>query len=491
MLSVPGRPQGEFSILAPLLVVMLPIAYLGAQRPLVFVSVCGLLVVLWAAVASYRNPRVALRAAPLLIVLAGTKFRYRDASASLAHQLDTQTAFELGVYGILGASLLMILASGAVRAPNISVLDYLLLAFVLFAVFSVSWSGAPIISAVRAVQAAIIFAVAFLSVHILGHQALLRILGVTLTAFVLVFSSLVAIFPRFRLYTYEDRFAWFAVHPISSATLTAIALLFVLAVAISDDYNRRRMFRVPVPIVALPLVAVLLLTRSRGPLVAAVAAVVALVAVRYLRRWQAPALIGLAAICGLIFATVGTPLKQLLARGAASGNPILAFFFREQTAEQLSSFTGRIDLWKTVLGIVSARPFHGYGYHGSRGLLLDEYSWAGYAHNAFLQTLLDLGVIGTGLLWSCIVAALVMGLKWSVSHVKDRWEDRFAMAALVFLVVNSVTSESFAAAPGIELLLLFTCIMCIAGKHGAPAAVQHSLNDSPLGLRARVHPAAA
>jgi O-antigen ligase len=157
----------------------------------------------------------------------------------------------------------------------------------------------------------------------------------------------------------------------------------------------------------------------------------------------------------------------------ASDNPIARTLFRGQTTDQLVSLTGRVALWEAAVPLFYERPALGYGYHGSRPILLRYAKWAGYAHNGFLQTLLDLGIIGTLLLWPALGWLILTSLIRPFHH-RDRTaaQEAFVLGTAVFLVLNSLTSESFTGTPGYEVLLLFACISVASHLHRTEAAVK-------------------
>lgn len=54
-------------------------------------------------------------------------------------------------------------------------------------------------------------------------------------------------------------------------------------------------------------------------------------------------------------------------------------------------------------------------------------------------------------------------------------------ALALFLALNSMSNESFASAPDVELLLLFLCALCGAAVgHGQPRAEHRQASDAPL-----------
>jgi O-antigen ligase len=112
------------------------------------------------------------------------------------------------------------------------------------------------------------------------------------------------------------------------------------------------------------------------------------------------------------------------------------------------------------------RPLFGHGYQGSRAFLLDTAPWAAYAHNAFAQTLLDVGTLGGLLLCIPVGWTTILTFRHALRADGDGTAAA-ALGAMVFLLLNSITAESFAAAPAFETLLLMTLISAAAQRRFA------------------------
>jgi O-antigen ligase len=120
--------------------------------------------------------------------------------------------------------------------------------------------------------------------------------------------------------------------------------------------------------------------------------------------------------CAIIFATL--PLYKLIRARfnvvipATLGIGLLLagllFILMTDTAQAFqlvnrsSDLSGRTELWSALMVSISKRPWLGYGFSafwqgtkGESGSVLDAAGWrAGYAHNGFLDIVLQLGVIG-------------------------------------------------------------------------------------------------
>jgi O-antigen ligase len=439
---------------AALVLAALAVAFAGVREPRVFLLVAAAVAVAGVTGAAALWPARVLAVTPLLVFLAGVKVRRRDAAASLEGQVDAQVMFELAVYGVLALILVAVLFSGKIAARRISGVERAVLAFAAVAGASVLWSHAPGLTLVRAVQLGILAALGMVLLRGFGAERTLALLAGTVTGGVLFFSALAAAVPAARSTIADDRFGWLAVHPIAVALLAGAAFIFALAALLGGS---RRVAGIPAWALLVPLGAIIILTRSRGPLLAVLVGVGVLLGQRYLRVWQAQ-LLTAATILGAIFLVNS---GWALSDAATGGGAAAVFLNRGQDATQVMSFNGRLDLWNAVLDVAGQRLAFGYGYQGSRGYLLELFPWAGYAHNALLQTVLDTGLIGTLLLWGAIGAALVQALARRGQDPAAHRRTALPAALLVFLVAGAMTSESFSGAPGFDLLLLLVVLFAL------------------------------
>lgn len=156
-------------------------------------------------------------------------------------------------------------------------------------------------------------------------------------------------------------------------------------------------------------VLTLALTRSSTVLVAGAAAAVALGIVLLARRL--------------------TPRGRLTLYGvtalAAGGVLTLALTFREQLLSLLGrsdDLTGRLDIWAAVLGLAEQRPVLGWGWVSYWAPWVEPFdnlvviNGVTYlqAHNAWLDVLMQLGVVGLVVFITLIVTTGMRVLSWSV-----------------------------------------------------------------------------
>jgi O-antigen ligase len=149
---------------------------------------------------------------------------------------------------------------------------------------------------------------------------------------------------------------------------------------------------------------------------------------------------------------------------AAQNSAATRLFLRNQTVDDVVQLSGRLELWQELRPIVAEHFVAGTGYQASRAALLDVAEWAAYAHNALLQTVLDLGIVGM----LSMLGLILLGFRAGLDRSNPAWVRATVPALMLFLTLNSVSNESFAAAPDIELFLVFLCALC--GASGSPRA---------------------
>ena len=113
-----------------------------------------------------------------------------------------------------------------------------------------------------------------------------------------------------------------------------------------------------------------------------------------------------------------------------------------RTDSDISSFTGRIPLWKEFLGYAARRPLGGYGYnsfftptHIVKISATQEWPIS-EAHSAYFQLLLGTGLVGM----ISFVLLLVLGIKRSIVRYKASLNPGFAyfVAIFVFCLLHGV-----------------------------------------------------
>jgi len=219
--------------------------------------------------------------------------------------------------------------------------------------------------------------------------------------------------------------------------------------------------------------ALLLATRTRSDLLASVAASGVMLVRRVRPRTDILALvvIGSLAILGLVVTSFGG--MDFFSRFLSDDSSAGAYLLRGQRPEYFLTLSGRTVLWREMLPLVAARPVLGWGFESTRSVLLDVFFWAAYAHNAMMQALMGLGVVGAALLMALFGSCFVVG---SAGIRNGHDASAFARTAVVgmavYLGIQAVVSESFAGTPGFPVLVAFVCMLSAAElrrQTGVPA----------------------
>lgn len=414
------------------------------------------------------RPQLAISLSLSLLLLAGTKFRQRDPDETLMGAVDLQILFELGMFAALGVGVFAVAARTRFeRRPSSA--ELLIAAYVGMALLSTVWSTAPALTLVRATQAAMVGGLAILAARRLTPAGALWVTLRTLIWFVFVAALMATIVPWTVLeYTDENvyRFRWFAVHPLEVALLTGTATVALLGVLLC-----RRTPGVPhagllMRALWIGFVVVLVLTNTRTPLLALFAGVGTLVLMRTRVRLRAAAVlvVAAAAITCVVYAS---DLRGWLLALDRRESTVTRTLLRTQTVDEMLELNGRVSLWDDLTPIVVAHAAVGAGYQGSRALVLDVRDWAAYAHNALIQTVLDLGVVGL----VCVLGLLVLGFRTGTVATNPMWARVTAPALVVFTLLCALSNENFAAAPDVELLLVFLYGLCGAAGRTDPRAL--------------------
>lgn len=171
---------------------------------------------------------------------------------------------------------------------------------------------------------------------------------------------------------------------------------------------------------------------------------------------SATSLMGMLLGTAILFLTERLAQKKLMPmfNGILAGSIALIFVFnqafglKEMLLRELGrddTLTGRTDLWSDVLHLQTS-PFLGTGYGGFWLGERVEKLWKMYlwhpnqAHNGYLQTYLDLGLVGLMLL---SLAAITAYLKIVKNDSVENDYGRFRLAILLVVLVYNFTEAAF------------------------------------------------
>ena len=209
------------------------------------------------------------------------------------------------------------------------------------------------------------------------------------------------------------------------------------------------------------LVAYLVLlygSQSKTPVVFMAAALYAAMVVTALRRRNAAGLIGGYAL--LVFGLAAAGVLALTWQDA------LAWLGRDAT------FTNRTRIWQLALEYIARRPWFGYGF----GAFWREHSedaqvfWAAlgfktpHAHNGWLEMMLGIGVVGTGIGALGWLAAFYRTLR--VAAAPHAVHVAFCFALLAAIFCENLSEYEFFR-PGRLMWALFVAILVYLGREAA------------------------
>ncbi len=160
---------------------------------------------------------------------------------------------------------------------------------------------------------------------------------------------------------------------------------------------------------------------------------------------------------------------------------------RRQTSTELMSLTGRNVIWANSLEMISERPILGWGYvSGSRFGLSNSYLLAAaHSHNALLEIMISLGLVGAVLLFT-VVGMTYFGMIRILRRPGTGDVRPIAcelMCVLVFLSVIGLFTPSFADAPRFETALfigiVFSTDILLASSRGKRIPASMASPGSP------------
>ena len=262
----------------------------------------------------------------------------------------------------------------------------------------------------------------------------------------------------------EGRFTWLAIHPTVSGVMTGLATVVAFAYVISGTRDRPgpQWPRLLYPAMLLIVGGAMLAAHTRGAVLGAVVGSLT-VAFAYFR--------GAARV--RLLATV----TALGAGAMLTASALLASYFtRGEDQAELATLNSRTDLWTVAVSAIERQPLFGYGVGASRGIFEAEIGLGG-AHNAVLNVLVDLGLVGA-LCWLALIAAITVGAVRLPRTMSDAMRlDRSMLIGLIaFLMVVGIFFEGPGAVANVASTWLFVCIawLSIAQRDAARATPERS-----------------
>lgn len=234
--------------------------------------------------------------------------------------------------------------------------------------------------------------------------------------------------PEFGHYVYwvnQERFISPRLAGIAGSA-NNMALIAAFGLVLTGLYAREfhHMNRLLVPLAVVFCGAALVMTNSRMPLAMAML----ILAATYVLSWRRLyAAIFLVSVVLLLVAAVMPFGQEFLLKSVS----------RSGDVGEVTSMTGRTEIWYGVLKLVELQPLTGYGYASSVFILPQHINEIGFttshAHNVILQLLLTTGWIGVVLFTLSVIGVIVRA---SVS------QDRTTYCMIAFVLLNGITESS-------------------------------------------------
>lgn len=348
-----------------------------------------------------------------------------------------------------------------------------LLGFLATALFSTAWSINPAVTALKA----LVLVGCYISLLLLVRYYETprgAIDGVATAIYIVIAATAAtAVLLPGRAYTpiesgQNSRLT--GVFPQASPNILAMLAVVGLIALLAGVGPKFVVQKVPVRVLFVALAfGEVIATRTRTAL--AFGLVALLVAFLWLARRSVP--LQLAGILGV----------PAVAVTALALEPVAAAFLRRgQSAQGLSTLTGRTDVWNLALQVWEQHPWLGTGYYaGTRLGLRGLYSEISNADNTWIETLLDVGVIG------CTLLAFF----WLAGSLRILvWRKTLPVGYTVFAVATMLayTAQSFfnptAQQPSWSLLIIGVVLLSFA----RPADQPQKAPAAPTPVRARVSP---
>jgi O-antigen ligase len=420
----------------------------------------------------YSSPRRRVRPNRLLwllpiaaIVATEYKFRRRDIDEALGGSIDLMILVELAIYGLIGLWAVWRLAP---TKPRLSPLLVMMWGYILTTAVSSTYSTFPLLGLARGIQLVIIAAV----VHVLATDGVIANISRLIHGWIVLITASIGIGLAYVAPTtgpQVGRFTWLFVHSVSAGSMLTISVTMLFGLWLSAGRIDN-----PVPVrwprwIYGSLLAVhvvfLLGTRTRGSIGGGVIAL-AVMAWVWSGQKAKPQLV----------------LGSLVAGGAsllAFGGPVLNFLTRGESAEKIGTFNRRTEIWTLAWDSFLAHPLHGLGFGSAKGVFFDETGLGG-AHNAFVNVMIDTGLIGltwwVALIASVGVAINRIGRTAPRRNVplgasgSDRSDRVILIGMLVTSLINGITTEGLGAGVNVSAIWLYLMVawLCVLQRGAVP-----------------------
>ena len=291
-----------------------------------------------------------------------------------------------------------------------------------------------------------LFSLAFLTIWCTQLETsdirpVLRTFASFLGVFMILSGLFTAAFPSLAIATEiagAGRYSGIFGSPNTSGAVAALTIIINLWRLVDSEERRRGGYGARL-LYILAALTMLALSGSRTALVAMVVALAALFAVNL------PRVTGVVFVAATTFFVAAEMFGWLdpLIRAATS------LISRTRSGSDVSNLTGRLQIWHVVITEWKRSPWIGYGLAGGRTLIAEGWSTGsgkttGTAHNAVLESLLAVGIVGTVMLFLGFLLSLRDLLFVFRNDTTQRKVVQILLVLLLFIFVFGLTEKSFA-----------------------------------------------
>lgn len=395
----------------------------------------------WRARASGFTTRVSWFLPLVLIFATEYKFRRRSNEDALSGTVDPWILVELGIYALVGLYLLVRLRPRLRPHPILVWTGGYCLSCAVAAIYSPFVTMAM----VRGLQMVIVLLTVLRFVDDGDLATMRRFLhGYVVLVTVSIFVGMAYVAPTTRAQT--GRFTWLSVHSVVSGAMLAMSVVILFGMWLTHRAARLPWARwIYAALLAFHVVA-LLRTLTRGSIGAALVAVV-IMALLWLRSEGKRDL--------LVGSVVG-----VLAVALAFGPQIVAYALRDNDVAQLATFNRRTEIWTLAWQSFLTHPLQGRGFTAARGVFFEQTKLGG-AHNAYINVVVDLGLVGL-FWWIGLIGMIVAGVVRLRKRSQRMWwasAARFDVITIVGIMIcqliNGLTAEWLGNGISVGAMMLF------------------------------------
>lgn len=385
--------------------------------------------------------------------------------------LDSVVAVKLALAGLCGLVALVGLASMPTaryllgRGPGLLLVG---LGGVLIATSAFAVPEVATVSRIASVLMGVYLGFAAVSLSVLGGRSMMRALLCGLIVNVLANWVIYLGFESIGVFT-EDLGDGVLVrrmgglgHPNAIARAAVLSSLIVVAIGRwrgRENGGLRGSFWSPgAAAVHLLTLATLYATVSRTAVVAGAAGVAMMVLDRlWSRRGAALGIAGLAAL--LIAVGFGWMWRDHAAR---TGGGVVGAVTKTGDVSELTTATGRTEIWTEAIRLIAGRPLTGYGLN-SAPVMLEDFSY--HTHNALLHAAFSGGIVAGAVMALLLLWNAVFGLT-----DREAWVRGITAFLLVSCLFEDTVLETFAGPPTIVwmVVLLMPALRSIGNGYNGP-----------------------